>query len=503
MGAILLYGDTLRYPALRHEIPLEIVGSLLFAVRDDASFVLTSSLERRRIADVLPAAEIVTFEDLGFFELLEAEMAEEDAELETVVRALSAWGIEAAVVPGDLPVAVADHLRGAGIAITVDSRAVSARRRVKSAAELDGIRRAQRAAEAGMTVAERLIRGAPRRGELLEMTAEDVRAQMRAACAAAGAPAPPDIMVVSALSGDGHDPGSGPLPADLPIVVDLWPRDERSGCWADMTRTFVAGEVSEDVAVLGGVVREAVDAVRGAARPGISGRELYGAAADVVERAGHPTLRTRRPGETHGFCFSLGHGVGLEVHESPWLGLVAGETLVAGDVIAIEPGIEGLDGLGGVRFEDLLLITEDGCETLTDYAYDLVVVVLFHHAQGLTAGCLAFADALRAEGHTVHTPDLYDGKTFATLAEGMAYADAVGFAHDPRARPAGRRRVAGGDRLRGLLARRDAGADAGPDAPRGPRGTAVARLRPALGIRRSVAAGRPRADPHDGGRRVG
>ena len=92
-------------------------------------------------------------------------MAEEDAELETVVRALSAWGIEAAVVPGDLPVAVADHLRGAGIAITVDSRAVSARRRVKSAAELDGIRRAQRAAEAGMAVAERLIRGAPRRGD--------------------------------------------------------------------------------------------------------------------------------------------------------------------------------------------------------------------------------------------------------------------------------------------------------------------------------------------------
>ena len=59
------------------------------------------------------------------------------------------------------------------------------------------------------------------------------------------------------------------------------------------------------------------------------------------------------------------------MHESPWLGLVAGETLVAGDVIAIEPGIEGLDGLGGVRFEDLLLITDDGCETLTDYPYDL------------------------------------------------------------------------------------------------------------------------------------
>ena len=93
----------------------------------------------------------------------------------------------------------------------------------------------------------------------------------------------------------------------------------------------------------------------------------------MVERAGHPTQRTRADGEilTHGFYFSLGHGVGLEVHEPPFLGLSAEHELVAGDVIAIEPGIEGLPGLGGVRYEDLLLITEDGCETLTDFPYDL------------------------------------------------------------------------------------------------------------------------------------
>jgi Xaa-Pro aminopeptidase len=180
-------------------------------------------------------------------------------------------------------------------------------------------------------------------------------------------------MVVSALSGGGHDPGYGPLPSDLPITVDLWPRDEDSGCWADMTRTFVAGQVTGAVAELRDVVREALEAARSAARPGITGRALYDVAADVVERAGHPTQRTRTPGQTlsHGFYFSLGHGVGLEVHEPPSLGLAGGETLVAGDVIAIEPGIEGVEGIGGVRFEDLLLITEDGSETLTTYPYDL------------------------------------------------------------------------------------------------------------------------------------
>jgi len=375
---ILLYGDTIRHPSLRHEVPLEIVDPFLFVARDERPLVLTSSLEAGRIATAVPDAELLWTEELGFFELLEDGMSFDEAELETVVRAVERWGIRDAVVPGDLPVAVADRLRAAGVRIDVDAEAVKARRRVKSPAELAGIRRAQRAAEAGMEAAEALIRSADREGGRLRvggelLTAETVRSAIRAACAAAAAPAPPDIMVVSALSGGGHDPGSGPLPADLPIVVDLWPRDERSGCWADMTRTFVAGEVGDEVARLRDVVREALEAARSAARPGMTGGALYDVAAEIVERAGHPTQRTRARGErlTHGFYFGLGHGVGLEVHEAPWLGLASEEALVAGDVVAIEPGIEGLDGIGGVRFEDLLLITDDGCETLTRYAYEL------------------------------------------------------------------------------------------------------------------------------------
>ena len=380
MATILLYGDTIRYPSIRHEVPLAIVDPLLFVSRGDGqAFVLTSTLEVGRIAEALPGVELVTFQELGFFELLEEGMPRDEADLETVVRATQRWGIENAVVPPDLPVAVADRLRGAGIAIEVDGGALDGRRRVKTPAELAGIRRAQRAAEAGMAVADELIHGADRDGGRLHrdgepVTAETVRAAIRAACAAAGAPAPPDIMVVSVLSDGGHDPGSGPLPADLPITVDLWPQDEASGCWADMTRTFVGGQVTDAVSELRDVVREALEAARSAARPGITGRALYDVAADVVERAGYPTQRTRTPGQTltHGFYFSLGHGVGLEVHEPPGLGLGGGaETLVAGDVIAIEPGIEGLEGIGGVRFEDLLLITEDGCETLTHYPYDL------------------------------------------------------------------------------------------------------------------------------------
>jgi Xaa-Pro aminopeptidase len=187
-------------------------------------------------------------------------------------------------------------------------------------------------------------------------------------CARAGAPAPADI-IVCALGADaplGHDPGAGPLPAHTPIEIDLWPRDERSGCWADMTRTFVRGEISDAAASLYGLVLDAHEQACAAVRPGVTGAELHGIACDVFEAAGHPTLRTRESGETlrEGFYYSLGHGVGLEVHEDPMIGLHDKNALLAGDVIAIEPGTV-LRGVGGAALEDLLVVTDEGSERLT------------------------------------------------------------------------------------------------------------------------------------------
>jgi len=378
MTALLFHGDTVRHPSLRHEVPLAIIDPLLLVLDGERTLIMTSMLESERIAQALPHAELALMDRLGFYELLEEGMLRDEAELEVTLRALRSWGIESALVPPDLAVAVADRLRAEGLSLTVDAGAFTDRRRSKTAPELEGIRRASRAAEAGLAAARALIHGAQRVGGLLEhdgasLTAEIVRGAVRAVCAEAGAPAPPDIMVVSKLSGGGHDPGSGPLPADAPIEVDLWPCDEATGCWADMTRTFVCGEVSDEVAVLREVVLHALESVRAAVRPGVTGRELYDIAAGIVEAAGHPTQRTRTPGETltRGFYFGLGHGVGLEIHEPPGLGLSGGEELVEGDVIAIEPGIEGIPGIGGVRYEDLLLVTATGSETLTTFDYEL------------------------------------------------------------------------------------------------------------------------------------
>jgi Xaa-Pro aminopeptidase len=376
MTDFVYYADTERSAAMRHELPLPIGDPFLLAIAGGRMHVMSNPLERTRIEAAAPDAVLHDIADLGFYELLESGMSHHELELELASRAAAAIGIREAVADPQMPVVVADRLRADGIVLHPDPEAVAARRRVKSAAEIAGIRRAQAAAEAGMSAAADVLGRAVPDGERLTLdgevlTAETVRAALREACQRRGAPAPPDVIVSSVWQGYGHEAGSGPLPANLPIVIDLWPRDESSGCWADMTRTFVVGEVVEKVRALEALVRDAIERAREAAAPGITGRELHALACDVFESAGHRTQRTG-PGDdpNEGFQFSLGHGVGLEVHEDPALGQTGHGELVAGDVIAIEPGLWDRE-IGEVRFEDLLLVTEDGSETLTQYPYEL------------------------------------------------------------------------------------------------------------------------------------
>lgn len=376
MPDLLLYSDTERNAALRHEIPIAIGDPFGYAEIGGRVVVFTSALERERIAEARPDAELIDWSDVGFHELLESGMPRDKMLLELLSRAVGRMGLKDAVVDPDFPLAVADRLRADGLTLTPDHDTFALRRRSKSPAELAGIRRAQKAAEAGMAAAAAVLRDAvPEGGKLVSngevVTAERVREALRAACAAHGAPAPPDVIVASVWQGFGHEAGSGPLPANLPIQIDLWPRDEATGCWADMTRTFVVGEVDDATRAQEALVREAFFKVRDAVRPGITGRELHAMTCDVFEAAGHRTQRTG-PGDdpNEGFQFSLGHGIGLEVHEDPGMGQAGRSPLIPGDVLAVEPGLWERE-IGGVRYEDLLLVTEDGCEVLTDYPYDL------------------------------------------------------------------------------------------------------------------------------------
>ena len=138
-----------------------------------------------------------------------------------------------------------------------------------------------------------------------------------------------------------------------------------------MTRTYVVGDIPDELREYHRLCKEALERVVSAAKPGVNGRALFQITCDLFAAHGYPTQLTKQPGEVldSGFFHSLGHGVGLEVHERPWLGRV-GDDLFSGDVIALEPGLYRA-GFGGVRLEDVAIVTDDGIDVVTSYPYEL------------------------------------------------------------------------------------------------------------------------------------
>jgi Xaa-Pro aminopeptidase len=375
--AVLICADTIRSPEMRHEVPVEITDPFLYAEVDGHRYAVVSQLEVQAVREKAPDIELILPEQLGWDELVERHPDWEEARQELVVRACRRMGITEAVAPGTFPLELGDRLRAAGVDLTADHRLFEARRRAKNADELAGIARAQRAAEAGMGAAAALLREAkPDDGQLLAdgepITSERLKAAIDDALGAHPVSCEEPIVACGPQAAAGHDRGSGPVSPGIPVVIDLWPQDRESASFADMTRTFVVGEPSGEIRDWHALCREALDRAVAAIRPGVTGREVFEVVCGYFAEHGQPTQLSKAPGETleEGFNHSLGHGVGLDVHEAPSLGRTRGEELVAGDVLAVEPGLYRPD-VGGVRLEDLVLVTETGAETLTRFPYDL------------------------------------------------------------------------------------------------------------------------------------
>ena len=379
MPDVLILGDTFRSPELRHEIPAPAADPLLYVEHGGERHVVVTAFEIPIIEEV---GDYVAhpFEEFGADELRRSSSSHLAMLEEIAVRAVRKLGVERAVVPWAFPVSAADRLRAEGVELVVDQGFFDDRRRVKTGAELAGIRRAQLAAEAGMAAARDLLAASETDdGGVLQLdgeplTSERVKAAISAVFLEHDVVSDGFVVSHGAQAAIGHHLGSGRLRANETIVVDLWPRDRRSACSADMTRTFVVGEPPAEAAEWHRLCLEALERVVAGARAGVTGSALNDVACEIFEGAGHLTQRTKVFGEAldHGFHHALGHGVGLEVHEQPLLNLLGRSPLVDGDVIAVEPGLYR-PGFGGVRIEDLLLVAADGCENLTRFPYDLVV----------------------------------------------------------------------------------------------------------------------------------
>jgi Xaa-Pro aminopeptidase len=376
MPNALLIGDSVRTTELRHEVSVAIGDLFRFAEIDGRRIAVVWSVEGDRITAVDPTVEIVPVETFPYDDLVREGVDYYEIAPILTVRIARALGLRDALVPSSFPLRHADALRADGVELTADQRFFDDRRRRKTPGQLEGIYAASRAAESGMAaIAALLARSEPGDGGRIAdgepLTSERLREVAIVEFAAHGCNGDDLIAAHGAQAADGHDQGSGRLANDDHVVCDLFPRHVESGLYSDMTRTFTVGMPEPTIVDWHAQCLEALELAREMLAPGVDGTAVHRAVSAFFGERGHPTQMSVPEGTVlrDGFYHGLGHGVGLDVHEAPSLGK-AGHELVAGDVVTLEPGVYR-NGWGGVRVEDLLLVTEDGCETITDFPYGL------------------------------------------------------------------------------------------------------------------------------------
>jgi len=272
------------------------------------------------------------------------------------------------LVPPKFPVRLARSLEKK-FRVRIDETGLSDLRAIKTRTEIRHIRHVQQCAEQAVDRAITMIRKSRVKKGILflkgkTLTSEGVRSEMHRLLIDLGCRTTDTIVSCGKDTAIPHVVGSGPLHADEPIIIDLFPQDERSGYYSDMTRTVVKGEASPEIVEMYSAVTDAHDLAVSLIRAGKTGAEIHQSVIDLFSGRGYES-------GTRGFIHNLGHGVGLEIHEAPSLG-PAGGLLSQGNVITVEPGLY-YPNAGGVRLEDIGAVAKRGFKLFTKYPKELVL----------------------------------------------------------------------------------------------------------------------------------
>jgi Xaa-Pro aminopeptidase len=331
------------------------------------TFLLVNDLEivgARRLATVdtvLPMSR--------YFEALRSRNVSRVNLARALGEALTERGLRRVEVPHQFPAGALADLRRAGVRPVVVADPFFPERSRKTASEIRAILAALRATQAGLATAVLTLAACQirRDGYLYlageRLTSEILRERADRAMFAAGAAPDGSIVAGGLQAADPHHRGTGPLPAHRPIVLDFFPRHRASGYYGDLTRTVVKGKADAATQRAFEAVIEAQRLACELIRPGEDGSEIHKRIGRFFEAAGYPVLRTEKRRE--GFFHGTGHGLGLELHETPELGRIPG-LLRAGQVITVEPGLY-YPRLGGIRIEDVVEVTRNGCRKLSHF----------------------------------------------------------------------------------------------------------------------------------------
>ena len=270
------------------------------------------------------------------------------------------------------PAALAADLQQAGLKLEIDKNvSLFPKREIKTATEIEALRKGNRASAAGFRVVKKtLTESKIRGGQLIHqgkvLTSERLRELISHAALEEGAVALHTIASCGDQVCDNHSPGHGPIMANELIIVDIFPRRTEDGYWGDMTRTFLKGRASDAQKRLVRTVKRGHELAIRMIKPGQVGGKVHEAVQAFFEKEGYKTVKDSKTPE--GFFHALGHGIGLEVHESPIIRAAAPFKFKKGQVVTVEPGLYYL-GLGGVRIEDVIHLVPGGNEKISHTPY--------------------------------------------------------------------------------------------------------------------------------------
>lgn len=294
----------------------------------------------------------------------------ETATAQATAQYLVKHAVQEVITDRTLPYIFAYHLERAGITIHYSSTLGVMERRAKDEQEIQWLRDAQQTTESAMEMACRLIAnaGVDKDGCLLHggqiLTSEILRSMVDVFLLERDYSNPRSIIACGPIAADCHNYGTGPLRTEQPIIVDIFPQNRRTLYNGDCTRTVVHGSIDEIVQRMHTAVCEANSAGCSTVRAGATGEEVHLATIQVIKENGYST-GLPGPEDPISFCsmtHGTGHAVGLDVHEPPLLDF-GGPELIVGDCLTIEPGLYSR-AIGGVRVEDMVVTTGDGCMRL-------------------------------------------------------------------------------------------------------------------------------------------
>jgi Xaa-Pro aminopeptidase len=282
--------------------------------------------------------------------------------------------IRSVVVPENFPISVADRLRKHRIGVSVQADPFFPERLYKTANEVKEIRKGMMACEAGMQAAkDMLLRSKIRNGYVefkgKRLTAEALRKCINATVFELGFLPSHTIVSPGKHGCDPHDEGHGPIRAHSPIIIDIFPRSEKSGYFGDMTRTFVKGKAPDKIMKMHRAVYAGQTWALRSIRDGVKTKMIHQTILDMFEERGFPTGNI--DGRMQGFFHGTGHGLGLDIHEPPRIA-INDIVLKKGMVVTVEPGLYYYP-IGGIRIEDTIAITKTGIKNLTRFPKTLEI----------------------------------------------------------------------------------------------------------------------------------